>query len=95
MVIPRPTTRSSCTFWSEDKSGNLSFYANTAVWQAKDETVAVPESNPSVDFVRKKGKFFTDNTGITEAKPTKYSEHTVMVLRAKRSGGRHVPSRPS
>ena len=71
----------------EDKSGSLSFYANTDVWQSQNVDVTVGGD----EMTRKKGTFYTaDGSTATEAKPTKYFEHDIEVLRAKRQGGRFV-----
>ena len=67
----------------EDKAGNLSFYATGDQWQIEDAVVG--------EVTRRKGRFYIDeNITATEAKPTRYFEHNVMVPRAQRSGGRFV-----
>ena len=70
----------------QDNKGDLSFYANSDVWQAEDATVNV--GGATVE--RERGTFYTDRIEATEAKPTKYAEHNITVPLAKREGGRWV-----
>ena len=66
----------------KDKSGSLSFYANTDIWQS--------ETAGSAPDIRRKGTFYDALSGSMEAKPTKYTEMDVSVPRAKRQGAQFV-----